>query len=107
MHDAVFTNQSRLSLPTIFRIAEQLGLTETALRKALKTGQYRNKVRSDFMGGIRSGVNGTPTFFINGVRHDGVMPPWWQESRCASPPTRAHSGSAGGIGTICDSKKPP
>jgi protein-disulfide isomerase len=28
-------------------------------------------VRSDFMGGIRSGVNGTPTFFINGVRHDG------------------------------------
>jgi protein-disulfide isomerase len=104
MHDAVFTNQSRLSLPTIFRIAEQLGLTETALRKALKTGQYRNKVRSDFMGGIRSGVNGTPTFFINGVRHDGVMPPWWQESRCASPPTRAHSGSAGGIGAICDSK---
>jgi protein-disulfide isomerase len=29
-------------------------------------------VRSDFMGGIRSGVNGTPAFFINGVRHDGA-----------------------------------
>jgi protein-disulfide isomerase len=71
MHNAVFTNQSWLSLPTIFLIAEQLGLTETALRKALETGRYRNKVRSDFMGGIRSGVNGTPTFFINGVRHDG------------------------------------
>ena len=71
MHDALFANQSRLSLPTIFLIAEQLGLTETALRNALETGQYRNKVRSDFMGGIRSGVNGTPTFFINGVRHDG------------------------------------
>lgn len=64
-------NQSRLSLPTIFLIAEQLGLTETALRNALETGQYRNKARSDFMGGIRSGVNGTPTFFINGVRHGG------------------------------------
>jgi len=62
-------NQSRLSLPTIFLIAEQLGLTETALRNALETGRYR-KVRSDFMGGIRSGVNGTPTSF-NGVRHDG------------------------------------
>ena len=71
MHDALFAHQSRLSLPTIFLIAEQLGLTETALRKALETGRYRNKVRSDFMGGIRSGVNGTPTFFINGVRHDG------------------------------------
>jgi protein-disulfide isomerase len=41
------------------------------MRQALETGQYRNKVRSDFMGGVRSGVNGTPTFFINGVRHDG------------------------------------
>jgi protein-disulfide isomerase len=29
-------------------------------------------VRSDFMGGVRSGVNATPTFFINGVRHDGA-----------------------------------
>lgn len=71
MHDALFANQSNLSLPTIFVIAEQLGLSEIALRDALETRQYRNKVRSDFMGGIRSGVNGTPTFFINGVRHDG------------------------------------
>jgi protein-disulfide isomerase len=71
MHDALFANQSSLSLPAIFLIAEQLGLSETALRNALETGQYRSKVRSDFMGGIRSGVNGTPTFFINGVRHDG------------------------------------
>jgi protein-disulfide isomerase len=31
------------------------------------------KVRSDFMSGVRSGVNGTPSFFINGIRHDG---PW-------------------------------
>lgn len=71
MHDALFAQQSSLSLPTIFLIAEQLGLSETALRDALETGQYRNKVRNDFMGGIRSGVNGTPTFFINGARHDG------------------------------------
>src|ERR1700716_2398262 len=33
-----------------------------------------------------------------------ITPPWWQESRCAFPPTRAHSGSAGGVGAICDSK---
>jgi protein-disulfide isomerase len=71
MHDTLFANQSSLDLPTIFLIAEQLGLTETALGKALETGQYRNKVRSDFAGGIRSGVDGTPTSFINGIRHDG------------------------------------
>ena len=52
-------------------IAAELGLPETALRHVLETGQFRNKVRNDFVGGVRSGVNGTPTFFINGVRHDG------------------------------------
>jgi protein-disulfide isomerase len=71
MHDALFENQSILSVPTIFMIAEQLRLPEVLLRNALETGQYRAKVRSDFMGGVRSGVNGTPAFFINGVRHDG------------------------------------
>ena len=37
------------------------------------TGEYRKKVRGDFMGGVRSGVNGTPTFFIIGMRHDGAF----------------------------------
>jgi Thioredoxin len=41
------------------------------MRNVLETGRYRNKVRNYFIGGVRSGVNGTPTFFINGVRHDG------------------------------------
>ncbi|WP_050625899.1 DsbA family protein [Bradyrhizobium viridifuturi] len=72
MHDALFENQSILSVPTIFMIAEKLRLPEIELRDALATGRYRNKVRGDFMGGVRSGVNGTPAFFINGVRHDGA-----------------------------------
>jgi protein-disulfide isomerase len=71
MHDALFENQSVLSISTIFMIADRLRLPEVLLRNALETGQYRTKVRSDFMGGVRSGVNGTPAFFINGVRHDG------------------------------------
>jgi protein-disulfide isomerase len=33
-------------------------------------------VREDFRSGVRSGVNGTPTFFINGRRYDG---PWADE----------------------------
>jgi sporulation protein YlmC with PRC-barrel domain len=37
------------------------------------TGEYRKKVRGDFMRGVRSDVNGTPTFFINGMRHDGAF----------------------------------
>jgi protein-disulfide isomerase len=72
MHDALFENQTILSIRTIFMIADKLRLSEVLLRDVLETGQYRSKVRSDFMGGVRSGVNGTPAFFINGVRHDGA-----------------------------------
>jgi protein-disulfide isomerase len=38
----------------------------------LASGTYAAKVRSDFLGGVRSGVNGTPSFFINGERHEGT-----------------------------------
>ena len=41
------------------------------LQQALQTHEFLPRVRNDFLGGVRSGVNGTPTFFINGVRHDG------------------------------------
>jgi protein-disulfide isomerase len=33
--------------------------------------RHAPKIREDFLSGVRSGVNGTPTFFVNGVRHDG------------------------------------
>ena len=35
-------------------------------------GAYSARIREDFMSGVRSGVNGTPSFFINGVRYDGA-----------------------------------
>ena len=38
----------------------------------MATGRYAGRVREDFLSGVRSGVNGTPTFFINGIRHDGA-----------------------------------
>jgi protein-disulfide isomerase len=41
------------------------------LRDALAAGTFAPKVQGDFIAGVRSGVNGTPTFFVNGVRHDG------------------------------------
>lgn len=71
MHDALFVNQPQLSLPAIFAIAGALHLSQSGLREALETGACADKVRDDFIGGVRSGVNGTPCFFVNGVRHDG------------------------------------
>ena len=71
MHDGIYENQEQLGLPLLFALAAALGLAEAELREALKTSEYEPKVRADFLGGLRSGVNGTPTFFINGERHDG------------------------------------
>jgi protein-disulfide isomerase len=71
MHDGLYKNQSRLGLPLLLELAQALGLSESELRRVLDTGEYASKVRGDFRGGARSGVNGTPTFFINGRRHDG------------------------------------
>jgi protein-disulfide isomerase len=71
MHDGIYENQDRLGLPLLFDLARGLGLSELELQSALQRGEYEPKVRADFHGGVRSGVNGTPSFFINGQRHDG------------------------------------
>jgi protein-disulfide isomerase len=73
MHDRLFENQTRFSPMLFEELAQELKLDPADLRDALTKGEYRAHVKSDFMGGARSGVNGTPTFFINGLRHDG---PW-------------------------------
>ena len=70
-HDSLYANQHRLSMPLLFALVAALNLSETALREALTSGRYLPKIQEDFMGGVRSGVNGTPTFFVNGQRHDG------------------------------------
>lgn len=73
MHDALFANQHRLSMPLMMTLASSLNLSTIALRDALASGQYAGKVRADFIGGVRSGVNGTPTFFLNGARYDSPI----------------------------------
>jgi protein-disulfide isomerase len=72
MHDGLFENQIRLGLALFVELAEESGLRVSELETALETGLYLPKVRNDFMSGVRSGVNGTPTFFVNGHRHNGT-----------------------------------
>jgi len=71
MHDLLFENQERLDEALYLALAQELELPAGTLRKALEVGTYRTRVRAEFTGGVRSGVNGTPTFFVNGHRHDG------------------------------------
>ncbi|MGP8268910.1 MAG: DsbA family protein [Terracidiphilus sp.] len=72
MHDQLFENQQNLGNALFLELTEALDLSPLDLQTALSEQIYRARVRADFTGGVRSGVNGTPTFFINGQRHDGT-----------------------------------
>jgi protein-disulfide isomerase len=71
MHDLLFTHQDALELQDLFVYARALGLDLERFASDLANNAHAARVREDFMSGIRSGVNGTPTFFINDVRHNG------------------------------------
>ncbi len=70
MHDLLFENQRFLGERLLNDLAQQLRLSFEELTEALEEGRFSERVQRDFSGGVRSGVNGTPTFFINGARHD-------------------------------------
>jgi protein-disulfide isomerase len=71
MHDALYEHQRALAPADLERLARHVGLNLDALEAALSGGAPRQRVKADFMSGVRSGVTGTPTFFINGRRFDG------------------------------------
>ena len=70
MHDGLYENQAALSPELVRTLAQRLELDMERFEKDLASGQFRERVKRDFMGGVRSGVAGTPTFFINGERYD-------------------------------------
>jgi protein-disulfide isomerase len=71
MHDAIYADQDDLSMPVLGELAKELGLSDSDLATSLSEHEFLPRIKEDFMGGVRSGVNGTPTFFINGERHEG------------------------------------
>jgi protein-disulfide isomerase len=70
MHDLLYERQRRLSDDDLRGYAEELGLDVERFDKEMTEHVHAARVYEDFMSGVRSGVNGTPTFYINGVRHD-------------------------------------
>ena len=71
MHDMIFENQGELEIDNLLVYAKRLKLNVKRVESELETHAQQPRVKEDFASGIRSGVNGTPTFFINGVRFDG------------------------------------
>jgi protein-disulfide isomerase len=71
MHDMLFEHQNALEPEDLVTYADALGLDSVRFLRELQAGTYEKRVREDFRSGVRSGVNGTPTFFVNGYRYDG------------------------------------
>jgi protein-disulfide isomerase len=72
MHDTLFANQEALEDEDLAAYAAELDLDETRLIREVTSSVYAPRIREDFKSGVRGGVNGTPTFFINGERYDGA-----------------------------------
>ena len=75
MHDALFEHQQALDDRHLVGYAAALGIDGAAFGDALRAHAHKARVREDFVSGVRSGVNGTPTFFINGIRFDDSWDP--------------------------------
>jgi protein-disulfide isomerase len=70
MHDLLYENQDDLKEQSLLRYANEAGADASLVEAALTQGSMRKRVNDDIESGIRSGVNGTPTFFVNGERYD-------------------------------------
>jgi len=81
MHQMLFDHQEALDIGDLLGYARALGLDVRRFAQELDDGTHVPKVRGDFESGIRGGVNGTPTFFVDGARVDGS---WDLESLSAA-----------------------
>jgi protein-disulfide isomerase len=71
MHALLFAGQDHLEAADLRRYADELGLDTDRFTRDLEGHTRLARIEADVDGGVRSGVGGTPTFFTNGVRHDG------------------------------------
>ena len=73
MHAALFEHQTALEDADLLRYATDLGLDTARFSAELDAHTHASRVREDVRGGIRSGVRGTPTFYLDDVRYDGPI----------------------------------
>ena len=72
MHHLLLSHQEDLSLHTLQALAQRLGLDVVAFLRSVREHRFRERIRHDFLSGARSGVAGTPAFFVNGLPHAGA-----------------------------------
>jgi NhaA family Na+:H+ antiporter len=77
MHELLYEHQGELDRRYLDDYASEIGLDVERFERELDEHTYAGRVRENFLSGVQSGANGTPTFYLNGVRYDG---PWDFES---------------------------
>lgn len=75
MHDALYTHQGQLDAAHLVGYAKSLGLNVEHFQRDSQKKTLAAKIEADLESGVRSGVNGTPSFFVNGQKYDGD----WQQ----------------------------
>lgn len=73
MHDLLFENQTELSFKSLVHYASRVVPDPMRWMTDMERRGFNGRVREDLASGARSGVRGTPTFFVNGVKHDGPV----------------------------------
>lgn len=71
MHDALYENQAELSQDLILELAKKLHVDGKGVASAIDQQQFASKIEADMDGADQSGLQGTPTFYINGMQHEG------------------------------------
>jgi protein-disulfide isomerase len=72
-HDLLFADQEHLTLADLYVKAQQAGVDTTKYDECVASSRYARKIEEDVKVGIRAGVQGTPTFFVNGVKFQGSL----------------------------------
>lgn len=93
MHDHLYEHQDALEDDDLLAYAAELGLDVDRFARDLESDAYADRVHEDFMSGVRSGVNGTPTFFLDGTRYEGS---WEREPLLAALEAAAGTGPDAG-----------
>ena len=73
-HDLLFAHQNKLSQEDLFEQASILNLDNKQFAACLNSGKYKAQIEEDLQLGLRSGLNGTPGFIINGTLLTGNLP---------------------------------
>jgi protein-disulfide isomerase len=74
MHDKLYQNQDKLSVDDLKQFAVQLGLASESFNTCLDSGRYDKEIEKDRTDGLVLEVRGTPTWFVNGIKVEGVVP---------------------------------